>query len=78
MRDSLGWVHYRLGNLDRAEQLLRDAFTNFPDQEVAAHLGEVLWRQGNKREARQVWRQGLEQAPDSQLIPATRERLEAE
>ena len=78
VRDSLGWVHYRLGNLDRAEQLLRDAFTNFPDQEVAAHLGEVLWRQGNKREARQVWRQGLEQAPDSQLIPATRERLEAE
>ncbi|HEC51669.1 MAG TPA: tetratricopeptide repeat protein [Pseudomonas sabulinigri] len=78
VRDSLGWVHYRLGNLDRAEQLLRDAFNNFPDQEVAAHLGEVLWRQGNKREARKVWKKGLEQAPDSQLIPATRERLEAE
>ncbi len=78
VRDSLGWVHYRLGNLDRAEQLLRDAFNNFPDQEVAAHLGEVLWRQGNKRDARKVWKKGLEQAPDSQLIPATRERLEAE
>lgn len=78
VRDSLGWVNYRLGNLDRAEQLLRDAFAEFPDQEVAAHLGEVLWRQGNKREARKVWKKGLEQAPDSQMIPATRERLEAE
>ena len=78
VRDSLGWVHYRLGNLERAEALLRDAFTHFPDQEVAAHLGEVLWRQGNQREARQVWEKGLKQAPESELIPATRDRLEAE
>ena len=78
VRDSLGWVYYRLGDLNRAEQLLRGAFAEFPDQEVAAHLGEVLWRQGNKREARKVWKQGLEQSPDSELIPATRNRLEAE
>ncbi|MEH6565605.1 MAG: tetratricopeptide repeat protein [Halopseudomonas sp.] len=78
VRDSLGWAHYRLGNLDLAEQLLREAFSTFPDQEVAAHLGEVLWRQGKKKEAREVWKQGLEQAPDSEVIPATRKRLEAE
>jgi len=78
VRDSLGWVHYRLGNLQRAEQLLRGAFAEFPDQEVAAHLGEVLWRLGNKKEARKVWKQGLQQSPDSTLIPATRNRLEAE
>ncbi|GAA6132819.1 tetratricopeptide repeat protein [Halopseudomonas sabulinigri] len=78
VRDSLGWVYYRLGDLERAEQLLRGAFAEFPDQEVAAHLGEVLWRQGNKKEARKVWKQGLEQSPDSELIPATRNRLEAE
>ena len=78
IQDSLGWVYYRLGDLDRAEALLRDAYAAYPDQEVAAHLGEVLWRQGKEREARKIWREALEHSPDSQLIPATRDRLEAE
>ena len=78
IQDSLGWVCYRLGDLDRAEALLRDAYAAYPDQEVAAHLGEVLWRQGKEREARKIWREALEHSPDSQLIPATRDRLEAE
>ena len=78
IQDSLGWVYYRLGNLDRAEALLREAYAAYPDQEVAAHLGEVLWRQGKEREARKIWREALEHSPDSQLIPATRDRLEAE
>ena len=50
--DSLGWVNYRLGNLDEAERLLRQALERFPDQEVAAHLGEVLWANGKQREAK--------------------------
>lgn len=78
IKDSLGWVHFRLGNLDQAEALLREAFEDYPDQEVAAHLGEVLWRQGSKREARKVWREGLKLDPESDLIPSTRDRLEAE
>ncbi|MGK9563826.1 tetratricopeptide repeat protein, partial [Salmonella enterica subsp. enterica] len=48
-------VNYRLGNLDEAERLLRQALERFPDQEVAAHLGEVLWANGKQREARQIW-----------------------
>ena len=75
--DSLGWVHYRLGNLDLAEELLRRAFAAFPDAEVGAHLGEVLWQQGKQREARRVWEDAAEQSDDSTLIDATRERLEA-
>ncbi|RON91060.1 hypothetical protein BK635_02380, partial [Pseudomonas chlororaphis] len=51
--DSLGWVNYRLGNLAEAERLLRQALERFPDQEVAAHLGEVLWANGKQREAKQ-------------------------
>lgn len=75
--DSLGWVHYRLGNLDKAEKLLRQAYREFPDQEVAAHLGEVLWQQGRKAEARAIWKEAVEDEPEGALIRATRERLEA-
>ncbi|MEL0168977.1 MAG: tetratricopeptide repeat protein [Pseudomonadaceae bacterium] len=78
IQDSLGWVHFRLGNLDRAEELLRAAYDAYPDQEVAAHLGEVLWRQGSKRKARSIWREALKLDPESTLIPTTRDRLEAE
>jgi tetratricopeptide (TPR) repeat protein len=66
--DSLGWVYYRLGDLHQALELLQKAFSNFPDHEVAAHLGEVLWKLERKDEAKNVWQQGLEQNPDSTII----------
>jgi tetratricopeptide (TPR) repeat protein len=73
--DSLGWVNYRLGNLDEAERLLRLALEKFPDHEVAAHLGEVLWAQGKQREARRIWRDALAETPDSSILRGTLLRL---
>ncbi|QVM96034.1 tetratricopeptide repeat protein [Pseudomonas sp. SORT22] len=73
--DSLGWVNYRMGNLDEAERLLRQAIERFPDHEVAAHLGEVLWANGKRREARQVWAKGFEAQPDSPILRKTVLRL---
>ncbi|MDX1369558.1 tetratricopeptide repeat protein [Pseudomonas sp.] len=73
--DSLGWVNYRLGNLDEAERLLRQALKRFPDHEVAAHLGEVLWAQGKQREARKIWANALKQQPDSTVLRSTLLRL---
>ncbi|MBS7661906.1 tetratricopeptide repeat protein [Pseudomonas lalucatii] len=73
--DSLGWVNYRLGNLDEAERLLRQALQRFPDHEVAAHLGEVLWARGKQREARRVWAGALKEQPDSAILRSTLLRL---
>jgi tetratricopeptide (TPR) repeat protein len=73
--DSLGWVNYRLGNLDEAERLLRLALERFPDHEVAAHLGEVLWAKGEQREARKVWSKALQDQPDSPILRSTLLRL---
>lgn len=73
--DSLGWVNYRLGNLQEAERLLRKAMQEFPDHEVAAHLGEVLWVQGKQKEARKLWREALKQQPDSDILRSTLLRL---
>ena len=74
--DSLGWAHYRLGNLERAEAYLRRAYQAMPDQEVAAHLGEVLWQQGRKREAIELWEEAMQDSEQDELIRATRDRLE--
>ena len=73
--DSLGWVEYRLGRLERALELLQQAFKDFPDHEVAAHLGEVLWQLGRRDEARAIWQRGLELKPDSPLIREAMQRL---
>lgn len=73
--DSLGWANYRLGNLEEAERLLRQALERFPDHEVAAHLGEVLWAAGQTREARKVWAEALKTQPDSSVLRATLLRL---
>jgi len=73
--DSLGWVNFRLGNLDEAERLLRQALERIPDQEVAAHLGEVLWANGKQREAKKIWGTFLKENPDSPILRKTILRL---
>ncbi len=73
--DSLGWVYYRLGDLVSAERLLREAYSAYPDAEVAAHLGEVLWQMGKHKEARRIWNQALESQPNSTVLLETLQRL---
>lgn len=73
--DSLGWVEYRLGNLEEAVALLRRAFAAFPNHEVAAHLGEALWAVGDEDAARRTWRRGLELDPDSSVLERTIRRF---
>jgi len=73
--DSLGWVNYRLGNLEQAEAQLRQAHERLPDHEVAAHLGEVLWSAGKRREARAIWTEALKLQPDSRILRETLKRL---
>lgn len=73
--DSLGWVNYRMGNLEEAETQLRKAYQRFADHEIAAHLGEVLWTAGEQREARRVWGEALKQQPDSEVLHETIKRL---
>lgn len=73
--DSMGWVQYRLGNYDEAVLRLREAMKAFPDHEIAAHLGEVLWVSGDKAAAQEVWQEGLKLTPNSRIIPSVIDRL---
>ena len=73
--DSLGWIHYRRGELQEAEHFLAWAFNETKNHEIAAHLGEVLWVTGRREAAEAVWLEGLEQSPGSDIILDTRARL---
>lgn len=43
IKDSLGWVEFRLGNKPEAARIFAAAYKAEPDAEIAAHYGEVLW-----------------------------------
>jgi tetratricopeptide (TPR) repeat protein len=73
--DSMGWVHYRLGNTDESLRHLRNAYMVREDVEIAAHLGEVLWNAGQLDEANSIWDQALESQPDNPILVETIERL---
>lgn len=73
--DSMGWVEYKLGNLQRARELLEKAFATYPDPEVAAHLGEVLWQAGNEKRALEIWQKALQDAPENEILRNTVKRF---
>jgi len=66
--DSLGWVHYRLGNVNEALKHLQAAYSARSDPEIAAHLGEVLWKVGQRDEAQKIWRTALAANPDHETL----------
>lgn len=73
--DSMGWIHYRLGNLEKAREYLEQAYAEIQDPEVAAHLGEVLWKLGDRERAREIWSEARAEDPDHPVLRETVQRL---
>ena len=73
--DSMGWVLYKQGQYEQSISYLRQAFAKFPDPEVAAHLGEVLWASGDHDGAMEIWDSALLQNPGHAVLAATIKRL---
>jgi tetratricopeptide (TPR) repeat protein len=70
MLDSLGWAHYRKGNLNKAIKYLQQAYDVSQDPEIAAHLGEVLWQKGKYDEAKKIWDAALSANPENAVLLA--------
>ena len=73
--DSMGWIKYRMGDAETALTYLRRAYEAFQDQEIAAHLGEVLWVIGRQEEAAQIWTEALKENPDSKILKQVMDRF---
>ncbi len=73
-QDSLGWVYFRLGDLDRAEVYLTEAVRLEPfDATVQEHVGDLLRSRGNKAKAAAAYRQALANGPEED---GQKERIE--
>ncbi len=74
--DSLGWVWFRLGNLDLAEKYLTDATRLLPrDATVHEHLGDVLAKRGDMQRALQSYRTAVDLDPESKDVEKLRSKI---
>ncbi|HUH88188.1 MAG TPA: tetratricopeptide repeat protein [Pusillimonas sp.] len=73
--DSVGWYFYRIGDYPAAQEYLERSYKLMPAADVAAHLGEVLWKQGRRDQAQRVWRAALETDPGNEVLNKTMQRF---
>ena len=73
--DSMGWLHFRMGNIEIALQFIEKAYKIQKDPEIAAHLGEVLWKMGKLKQAEKVWEESIKTYPSNTVLLETFERL---
>lgn len=73
--DSMGWLYYKMGKYPQSLEMLKKASKMMPDAEIAAHLGEVMWKMNDQEGAKQVWNEALEQHPKHENILDTMKRM---
>jgi len=74
--DSLGWVHYRLGNFAEAVEWLEKAVALAPvDPVINDHLGDALWRVGRRLEAQFQWKRARSFDPEPKDLARIKRKL---
>ena len=75
IKDSMGWVEFRMGNTAEAIAIFEAAYKAKPDAEIAAHYGEVLWSMGQRDRAIAIWKEGKLINPENETLVETLKRL---
>ncbi len=73
--DTMGWLLFKMGRTQDSITMLEKAYKISGDNEIAAHLGEVLWSSGKKDAAKEVWKKGLTSTQNTTIIKETMQRL---
>lgn len=77
--DSLGWVYFKLGQLDEAERYLNDAARrNTRSSTVQEHLGDLHQKRGQLEPARVAWRRAIGLTTDTTDINRLKAKINGE
>ena len=72
--DTLGWVYFQNGNVEKAEKFVRAAWLLGQHGEVGDHLGQIYEKQGRKAEAIKAYAQAM---VATRPVPETKAHLAA-
>ncbi|MGZ8224271.1 MAG: tetratricopeptide repeat protein [Methylobacter sp.] len=73
--DSYGWLQFKLGNAEKALEYLQQAYAKQQENEIAAHLAEVLWALGKKAEAKKLFTKAIKNAPEDEYLLDFQQRI---
>ncbi len=74
--DSLGWAHFKLGNIEKARECLeKAAIYSRRNSTIHEHLGDVLAESGRLIEARKQWEKALEYSVGDDAISRLKVKL---
>ena len=73
--DSYGWLQFRLGHTAKALDYLQKAYDKQQENEIAAHLAEVLWVLGRKSEAKKLFTKAAKESPDDEYLLDFQQRI---
>jgi len=73
--DSYGWLQFKLGNMSKALDYLQHAYAKQQENEIAAHLAEVLWTLGRKDEAKKLFGEAIKESPEDEYLLDFKHRI---
>jgi len=73
--DSYGWLQFKLGNFEAALKYLQRAYEKQPENEIAAHLAEVLWVLDRKDEAKKIYNKAVKGSLDDEYLQDFQRRI---
>ena len=74
--DTIGWIHFQLGNYHIALQYIERAIAYREESPVVIeHLGDIHFKLGNPEKAKTYWRQALDKDPGNETL---RDKLQEE
>ncbi len=73
--DSYGWLQFKLGKQALALEYLKKAYAKAPENEIAAHVAEVLWSMGNLKEAKDLFETAYKKSPDDEYLLEFKKRF---
>jgi len=66
--DSYGWLQFKRGDLVKALGYLEKAYSKQHENEIAAHLAEVLWGLGRKEDAEKIVNKAMQESPSDEYL----------
>lgn len=73
--DSYGWLLFKRGKAEQALVYLRKAYEKQAENEIAAHIAEVLWSLGEKKEAKELFDGVFKKSPGDEYLLKFKKRF---